>query len=336
MSVYKIKEHKLELVEQVIFNTEKEIQNLVENNVEEIFNLKLVSSEYRVGEFRFDTVCYDNETNSFVIIEYKKDNSFSIIDQGFSYLATMLERKSDFILDYNELSGEKLKKNEVDWSQSKIIFISPSFTVHQRNSINFKDMPFELWEIKKFSNDIINFNQFLSSSKESIKNISISKNKDISLVNEELKSFDEEELLLSSTENVKELWKKIHDRINQSDFLGTKIKTTKTRVRFCSMNNQVICYFYFRSKYILINIMSGTIYGDKSKGKYFAEIDDPNNMTKKITHIWKGYGNKHKEKFGTDKDPVNISYNFKLNDENEINYFIGMIKNRYLSVTDNG
>ena len=41
-------------------------------------------------------------------------------------------------------------------------------------------------------------------------------------------------------------------------------------------------------------------------------------MTEKLTHIWKGYGKKYKKKFGTDKDPVNISYNFKLNDENEI------------------
>ena len=84
MIVYEIDDDKLQLIEPSIFSTEKDIQNLVENNIEEIFNMKFVASEYRIREFRFDTVCYDQETKSFVIIEYKKDHSFSIVDQGYS------------------------------------------------------------------------------------------------------------------------------------------------------------------------------------------------------------------------------------------------------------
>ena len=162
MILYNLKGGKLSLVDSKSFGLEKEIQTIVENNTEELFNLRLVCSEFSIDNFRFDSVCFDEESKSFVIIEYKKGHSFSIIDQGFSYLSTMLQNKSDFILEYNEVVGKILKKNEIDWSQSKIIFISPSFSPHQVNSINFKDMPFELWEIKRYLNDMISLNQYVS------------------------------------------------------------------------------------------------------------------------------------------------------------------------------
>jgi hypothetical protein len=48
-----------------------------------------------------------------------------------------------------------LKKDNVDWSQSRVIFISPQFTTYQRKAIEFKDLPIELWEVKKYSNYFI-------------------------------------------------------------------------------------------------------------------------------------------------------------------------------------
>ena len=181
----------LSLVDTNAFALEKEIQVLIENNTQQLWNLRFVASEFSVDKFRFDSVCFDDESKSFVIIEYKKDHSFSIIDQGFSYLSTMLQNKSDFILknndslvppllenwkfqsdfimDYeNSVIMRTLKKDDVDWSQSRIIFVSPSFSIHQKNSINFKNMPFELWEIQRYSNNMVSLNQYSSSSNESI------------------------------------------------------------------------------------------------------------------------------------------------------------------------
>ena len=132
----------------------------------------------------------------------------------------MLQNKSDFILEYNEVVGKILKKNEIDWSQSKIIFISPSFSPHQVNSINFKDMPFELWEIKRYLNDMISLNQYVSSSNESIK--VLSKTPIISNVNKEIKTNDIKDLLKNSSKEVKDLWEKINQKINKSDFERTK------------------------------------------------------------------------------------------------------------------
>ena len=125
MDLYKIKNNKLEEINKESFDLEKDIQSLVENNLETLFNLEFISTEFSVGDFRIDTLSYDNENNNFVIIEYKKGSTYSVIDQGYSYMSVMLNNKSDFILEYIEKTGKSLKKSEVDFSQSRIIFISP-------------------------------------------------------------------------------------------------------------------------------------------------------------------------------------------------------------------
>ena len=72
MDLYNIKGNNLKSVDVNQFKLEKEIQQLVENNTEELFGLEFVSSEFKIGEFRIDTLCFDKENNSFIIIEYKK------------------------------------------------------------------------------------------------------------------------------------------------------------------------------------------------------------------------------------------------------------------------
>jgi hypothetical protein len=153
MKLYELKGKKLSHIRSTPFQLERDIQNVVEENVEELFGLELVKSELSVGGFRFDTLCFDGENNSFVIIEYKKGSSYSVIDQGYTYLSILLNNKSDFILEYNETKGKTLKRDGIDWSQSRIIFISPKFSEYQKNSINFKNVPFELWEIKHMKVD---------------------------------------------------------------------------------------------------------------------------------------------------------------------------------------
>ena len=82
-----------------------------------------------------------------------------------------MNNKSDFVLEFNENLEDTLKRDQVDWSQSRIIFVSTSFSSYQKTSINFKDVPFELWEISRFSNDTVSLNQMSSTSKESIKSV---------------------------------------------------------------------------------------------------------------------------------------------------------------------
>ncbi len=76
----------LEQIKELPFKLEKEIQNLTEQNLATIFGLDFVRSEFSLNNFRLDTLAFDKDAASFVIIEYKRDKNFSVIDQGYAYL----------------------------------------------------------------------------------------------------------------------------------------------------------------------------------------------------------------------------------------------------------
>ena len=155
MRLFGIDGNKLTSISTNPFQLERDIQKLIENNVQELFDLEFVKSELTIQNFRLDTLCFNKMSNSFVIIEYKKGSNYSVIDQGYTYLSTLLNNKSDFILEYNETLGGSLKRDEIDWSQSRVIFISPKFSEYQKTSINFKNLPFELWEVTRFKNNLL-------------------------------------------------------------------------------------------------------------------------------------------------------------------------------------
>lgn len=74
-----------------------------------------------------------------------------MVDQGFTYLSLMLQNKADFILEYNEQNPkDQLSRNNVDWSQSRVIFVSSDFTENQIEATNFKDIAIELYEVKRY------------------------------------------------------------------------------------------------------------------------------------------------------------------------------------------
>ena len=176
---------------------------MVERNLQTIFGFEFVASEFELNGLRVDTFGFDKESNSFKIIEYKRDKNYSVIDQGYAYLALLVNNKADFILLYNERGeGGKLKKDEVEWEQSRVIFISPSFTIYQRKAIRIKDLPIQLWEVKEYSDNTILFNQIQSPEKsESVRRLNL-KSEVIRSVNKEVRVFNEEDNLVGCKETI--------------------------------------------------------------------------------------------------------------------------------------
>ena len=82
-----------------------------------ILGIEFVASEFQLNELRVDSLGYDKESNSFTIIEYKRDKNFSVVDQGYAYLALLLNNKAEFILLYNENRQNPIRKDDVDWTQ---------------------------------------------------------------------------------------------------------------------------------------------------------------------------------------------------------------------------
>ena len=225
---------------------EKDIQNVVENSLDELFDLEFVKTEFSIQGFRFDTLCFDEENKSFVIIEYKKGSSYSVIDQGYTYLSILLNNKSDFILEYNETKDKTLKRDEVEWEQSRIIFISPKFSDYQKNSINFKNVPFELWEITRFRNDTIGLNKLETSSDVDINTTTKDEESVVRKVSSEVVKIDENYHLYKSKtrpQSVIDLYFKLKERILQ---LGddVEIKYQKQTIgfkRYQKFTDIIIC-----------------------------------------------------------------------------------------------
>lgn len=217
MAIFKNLSNNLSRIKQLSFKLEKEIQNLTEKNLSDIFGLQIVKSEFSLNGLRIDTLAYDNENNSFVIIEYKRDKNFSVIDQGYAYLSLMLNNKADFILEYNENCDRNLKRENVDWSQSRVLFVSPAFSKYQQQAINFKDLPIELWEISRYENDLIQYTRLRShENSESINKIS-KKSDVVEKVSSEVKVYTEEDHLSHCSEEIKSLYEELKSQILSID-----------------------------------------------------------------------------------------------------------------------
>ena len=312
MDIYTLNNNSLKSLDRLSFKSEKEIQSIIENNSEELFELKFIKSEMVCNDFRFDTLCFDEENNSFVIIEYKNTKSSSIIDQGYSYLATMLNNKSDFILEYNENMDSNLRRDQLDWSQSRVIFVSPSFTHYQKNSVNFRDVPFELWEIEKYSNKTIGLQQIISTSKESIKGLEKGKNDLVSKVSKEVIKYDEVSVVSKYGEEFLDIYYPLKEKILEWD--NTSFNVTKKYVSFIK-NKNVIYYMNIRKNefrvYFIYRIdFTGNV---KSKAIPF-KFKDPEN-------IFKLFENKYKE-----------SYYASYNKKTDLEYLLYCLKQKYDSM----
>ena len=235
------------------FSNEKEIQKICESNLESMFGYMLIESEFYVGGFRIDTLAYDLENNSFVIIEYKNRKSFSVIDQGYTYLSIMLNNKSEFLLKFIEKTSDFSSKDDINWNQSKVIFVSPNFNKFQLEAINFKDIPFELWEIQKFNGDLVTLNQLTDIFKA---NLSVTTLDEISeekaKINEEIVVFSEESHLESKPEEIIEIYEAIKSSLME---LSSSIKV-KANQRYLAFNNRNVnfCNIVVTSSYLRVII----------------------------------------------------------------------------------
>ncbi|WP_309597420.1 DUF5655 domain-containing protein [Flavobacterium davisii] len=206
MNLYNLNKTKLAQLKENPFKLERDIQHLFEENLTLLTGLEFVKSEFTIKGKRIDTLAYDPQAESFIIIEYKRDKNASVVDQGFTYLSLMLENKADFVLTYNETLNKNLHSSKVEWSQTRVVFVSPSFTENQRLATNFKDIAIELWEIKRFQNDIISINPIKKTrSAESIKPVT-QQNEKIKSVTAEIKVYTEEDHLSNASDEVIELY----------------------------------------------------------------------------------------------------------------------------------
>lgn len=296
MSLYQITGDVLKEIPEAHFVLEKDIQKIVEKNMKPILNLDFITTEFELSGLRIDTLGYDNESNSFVIVEYKKDRNFSVIDQGFAYLSLLLHNKAEFILKYNEVRNTMLKRDGIDWSQSRIIFISPYFTTYQRKAIEFKDLPIELLEAKKYYNNIILFNKIETIEKtESITRV-LRRYPTAREIVREIKVYNEESHLEGTDENIRSLYQELKNNILLFDN-NIQVKPKKLYIGF--FQNSTFLYVILRRSRIdlILNLKKGKLIdtrnlstdiskkGHWGNGDYLLRITNSSNLGYIITLI---------------------------------------------------
>jgi predicted transport protein len=261
----------LQQVKEKPFKLESEIQKIFENNLQLIMGLQVVRSEFTIKNKRIDTLAYDKQTNAFIIIEYKRDKNYSVVDQGLTYLNLMLQNKAEFILTYNETLTDTLHSKDVDWSQSRVVFVSPSFTENQISASDFKDFGIELWEIKQFDNGTISINSIKkSTSAPSIKPL-LENNDKLKDIKENIKVFSEEDHFNNGSEASIELYEKVKASIlNLADSI--EIKPQKYYIAFKKGNNISDIEIQKKGLKIFINAKIGT-------------LDDPKGLLKDVSNI---------------------------------------------------
>jgi len=317
MQLFKLKKEALSPLAKEPFQLEKDIQNLIESNLRDLFDLEFVASEFSIGNFRLDTLAYDEQSNAFVVIEYKKGSSYSVIDQGYSYLSTMLNNKAEFILEFNERMDTNLKRSEVDWTSSRILFVSPSFNNYQKNSVNFKDVPFELWEIRKFEGGLIALEQHQAASNESINALSNGKaHSVISKVSAEVKQVSEEQMVAKLSESLHPVWQTFRERL--SDYPDTVFYTTRKYVGF-KKDSKVVAFITLQKNQIRVDVLRGSKSKEGELSKGFFHLDDPKGLAEERDWTWKSGATGHEYRIG-------------LKDLDDLDYVMYLLNQKYESI----
>lgn len=134
---------------------ERELQTLIEHNMETFFGVRFLRSEYAVTNGRMDSIGID-ENNSPVIFEYKRSLNENVINQGLFYLDWLLDHKADFKLLVIEKLGMEAASN-IDWSVPCVICIAHDFTKYDLHAVNQMQKNIKLVSYRKYDGDLILF-----------------------------------------------------------------------------------------------------------------------------------------------------------------------------------
>ena len=134
MPLYRItSDNKIENVKISQFNKEKDIQVFVEKNMEFLFGIKFLESEYSIPNGRIDSLGID-EMGVPLVIEYKKKKDLSAIIQGLFYVDWLRNNRRTFEMIVRE---KLIDKMEVDWRTApRLLIIADGFDQKEATSIN--------------------------------------------------------------------------------------------------------------------------------------------------------------------------------------------------------
>lgn len=211
MPIFNIQNNKAEKIPTSKVGLEKDIQFLFESNLEEILNITFLASEYSTSfGGRIDSLGIDNN-GSPVIIEYKRGQNNSVINQALSYLKWLLDHKADF----NELLSKKDIKIDVDWNSPRVICVAESYNKFDLDTVDILPINIELLKYKVYEDNLL----FVDSEVPAKVKVSTSKifNKDNTQISKTKVDYSLEDHLTIASDETKEIFEDLKERIKNLD-----------------------------------------------------------------------------------------------------------------------
>lgn len=135
---------------------ERHLQKVVEANMEQMFGVRLLASEFSTGPVhggRMDSIGLD-EDGSPVIFEYKRNVGETVINQGLFYLDWLLDHQGDFTMLVLKRLGPDVAET-VDFSNPRLVCVANSFTKYDEHAIRQMGRAIELVRYEHFDDDLL-------------------------------------------------------------------------------------------------------------------------------------------------------------------------------------
>jgi len=161
MPIYQIKNGIAEKIETEDFKNEKELQEFVEKNLKELFEITFIASEFWTGGSEggsIDTIGID-ESNSPVIIEYKWGQKENVINQGLYYIDRVLEHRERFELAAQKKFGKAVS---INWRQPRLMIIAKNYSKYDQYAVKRMGGNIELIRYTPYKGGLIQFETVFS------------------------------------------------------------------------------------------------------------------------------------------------------------------------------
>lgn len=133
---------------------EKGLQTQFETNLDTLLGVRFLASEYATTHGgRMDTLGID-ENGYPVIIEYKRDRSENVINQGLFYLDWLMDHRGDFEILVRDRYGKEAAE-QIEWSAPRLICIAADFTKYDEHAVKQMGRNIELVRYRKFGEDLL-------------------------------------------------------------------------------------------------------------------------------------------------------------------------------------
>lgn len=282
MALFQLKNNEAQKIKSAKAEKEKDIQTIFEHNLEALLGVRFLATEYPTSfGGRIDTLGIDKD-NSPVIIEYKKTQSESIINQGLSYLKWLLDHKEAFekLVDEKILGGfmkanPKIDKigeipeemSRVDWSSPRVICVAESYNKFDLDTIDILPIKIELFEYTFYENNFLQIEQ-KSQEKVKIDTSGVIKNSEKNKFKKLQKDYTFEEHLDNGSKKTKDLFLKLREKIKTLDE-NIKEEPKKHYIAYKLNTNFTDVVIRNNDLKIFLNVKSG-------------ELNDPNKIARDL------------------------------------------------------